>query len=74
MPLSDTAILIVFILVCVVGFVPAVKNFLVVLREKDNPNVGPHRRKFLLAYLALGGLCIVFMFIFSIYSFVARSK
>jgi hypothetical protein len=69
----ETCIAIGFLVVCVVGFVPAVKNFRVVLKDKNNPKITPAGRKFVLFYLGVGVICIVLMFVLSVYSLVLRT-
>lgn len=68
----EKVMLVLFVLLCIVGFVPAVKNFLSVLRDKHNSRVTPSGRLFLLSYLAIGVAAIIFTFFFSIYSLVTR--
>lgn len=74
-PLTTKEIWIVLVLlvVCIVGFVPAVKNFLVVLKDKNNPKISPAGRKFVLFYLALGVVSIVLMVGFCVFSLILRT-
>lgn len=57
----------------VVGFVPAVKNFLVVLRDKNNSKVTPLGRRMVLVYLAVGVVCIVLGVSFCVYTLLTRA-
>ena len=72
MTIFEKVMLGIFTFLCIVGFAPAVRNFLVVLRDNKNSKVTAWGRRLLLAYLALGVVCIILGFIFCIYSLIIR--
>lgn len=72
MPLKDLVIAIVIMLVCMFGFKPALGNFMVVLRSKENAKFTPGMRRFLLFWVGLGVVCIVLVFFMMAYSLGIR--
>lgn len=72
MSTKDLFIAIVLMLVCLVGFKPALKNFKVVLEDKHNPKVTSRMRFFVLCWLGLGVVCLGLGFFIIGYSVGAR--
>lgn len=63
MTLKDLIIAVILMLVCLLGFKPALNNFKAVWNTKHHPRVSPLYRKFVLFWLGLGVVSLVFLFI-----------
>lgn len=64
---KDLFISIGLLLVVILGFMPALNNFKVVLNEKTGNRISRGMRSFLLLWFGLGLLCIVLTFLLSAY-------
>lgn len=72
MSTKDLIIAIILMLVCLLGFKPALKNFKVVLDDKTNPKVNSRVRLFVLFWLGLGVICLGLGFFVIAYSVGVR--
>jgi hypothetical protein len=69
---SDAVMLIGMAIFSAAGFWPALRNFFVILKDKDNDRISAGGRKFVLIYSGIGVICLVLVFILSLYLFAVK--